>query len=312
MKNKVKFLAADFFAGIGGIRMGFENAGYRIVYSNDNDKNCCTTYRANFGHINEEDIREIELDKIPNFDIMLAGFPCQPFSMIGKREGLKDDRGKLFFELIKILATKKPQAIFLENVKHLLKHEEGKSFERIKQNLESLNYKIYWKIINSADFGVPQHRERLYIVGFLNHDTKFEFPIGTQTSKLEDIFEKNPDEKFYLSEKYYSGLLAHKRRHQERGSGFGCEILDSKDVSNTLVAGNMGRERNLIKDKPTKKNRWGIRRLTIRECARLQGFPNTFKLPVPVTSAYKQLGNAVTVPVAKAIADSIRISLLKN
>jgi len=303
---------ADFFAGIGGLRMGFEKAGYKIVYSNDIDKNCCKTYRANFGEIDERDIREVQPDLIPDFDILIGGFPCQPFSMIGKRRGLNDDRGKLFFELIRILAAKRPKAFLLENVRHLLKHEGGKSFEIIKQNLEWLGYKVFKQILNSADFGVPQRRERLYIAGFLNLDVDFKFPIGKSECKLKDILEEQPDEIFYLSEKYYSGLLAHKERHQEKGSGFGCEILNLEYLTHTLVAGNMGRERNLIQDKPTTKNRWGVRRLTTRECARLQGFPDSFKLPPEITVAYKQLGNAVTVPVARAIAILMKKILLSN
>lgn len=303
---------ADFFAGIGGLRMGFEKAGYKIVYSNDIDKNCCKTYRDNFGEIDERDIREVQPDLIPDFDVLIGGFPCQPFSMIGKRRGLNDDRGKLFFELIRIMAAKRPKAFLLENVRHLLKHENGKSFEIIKQNLEWLGYKVFKQILNSADFGVPQRRERLYIVGFLNQDIEFEFPKKKSERRLKDILEKRPNEAFYLSEKYYSGLLAHKERHQEKGSGFGCEILDPEYLTHTLVAGNMGRERNLIQDAPTNKNRWGIRRLTARECARLQGFPESFKLPVHITVAYKQLGNAVTVPVAQAIAVLIKKILLNN
>ncbi|MBI2669538.1 MAG: DNA (cytosine-5-)-methyltransferase [Candidatus Yanofskybacteria bacterium] len=306
MSKRNTITIGDFFAGIGGLRLGFQQSGYKIVYSNDNGKRSCETYRANFRDIDERDIREVDVDVIPNFDVLIAGFPCQPFSVIGKRKGLKDDRGKLFFELVRILAVKKPRAILLENVRHLIKHDGGKSFERIKQSLELLGYKVFWQILSSADFGVPQRRERLYIAGFLDHGVDFKFPIGKKTTKLKDILEHRANEQFYLSEKYYKGLLAHKKRHAKQGSGFGCEILDPNGMSHTLVAGNMGRERNLIRDVPVPKNRWGVRRLTVKECARLQGFPESFEFPVPMTAAYEQLGNAVTVAVSKAIAAKIK------
>jgi len=306
MKKK-KLTAIDLFAGIGGMRMGFEQAGYEIVYSNDIDKHSCETYRANFGEIEEKDIRKVNAEELPNFDVLLGGFPCQPFSMIGKRDGLKDPRGQLFNEIVRILNVKKPKAFVLENVKHLKKHDGGKTFAYIKSQLEKAGngYTIFEEILDSQNFGIPQHRERVYIVGFKKSPGDFVFPKKSkheQKAKLKDILEKNIPEAHYLSEKYYLGLVNHKKRHKEKGSGFGCAIIDVNGVSNTIVSGNMGRERNLIKDVPCKKNRWGIRRLTPRECARLQGFPDKFKIPTAVTHAYKQFGNAVSVPVIKEIA----------
>jgi len=303
--------AIDLFAGIGGIRLGFETAGFKIVYSNDVDKECCRTYRENFGEIDEKDIRLVNIDEIPDAEVLLAGFPCQPYSMIGKRNGLKDERGKLFFHIVKILSVKKPAVFFLENVRHLLNHDKGATYERVMSGLEWAGYRVFSKILDSQHFDVPQHRERLYIVGFLKDffgsEFEFNFPEGSKiNTKIKDILEAKVDENYYLSERYYTGLLAHKERHKKAGNGFGCQILSPKGIANTLVAGNMGRERNLIVDKPTNKNRWGIRRLTIRECARLQGFPDNFQFPVSITRTYEQLGNSVTVPVVNAIASEIK------
>jgi len=316
-KGNIKFKAIDLFAGVGGMRLGFEAAGFEIVYSNDIDKYACHTYRENFGEIDERDICSVKDEDLPIFDILLGGFPCQPFSIIGKRDGLNDPRGKLFEQIVRILNHKKPTAFVLENVKHLIRHQGGNTFKHIKKELESAGdgYNVFYDILDSRNFGVPQHRERIYIVGVKNPKKEFIFPQKgkyVRTKSLEDILEKNVAEKYYLSEKYYSGLLKHKVRHHDKGSGFGCTVLDLSGVANTLVSGNMGRERNLIKDKPCKKNRWGVRRLTERECARLQGFPKSFRIPVSITQAYKQFGNAVTVPVIKAIAQELKKYLVVN
>ncbi|PJC70170.1 MAG: DNA (cytosine-5-)-methyltransferase [Candidatus Tagabacteria bacterium CG_4_8_14_3_um_filter_41_8] len=310
-KIRHNLTAADFFAGIGGLRLGFKKAGYRFVYANDNDKFCCQTYRLNFGEIDSRDIRNIDPDSVPDFDILLAGFPCQPFSMVGKRNGLEDDRGKLFFHIVRFLNAKHPKAFLLENVKHLLYQNGGKTFKRILASLEWAGYKVFYQTLNSKDFGVPQYRERLFIAGFSDHLVQFRFPVRKKSKTLKDILERKVDEFYYLSERYYRGLLAHKRRHSKSGNGFGCEIANLNGIARTLVAGNMGRERNLIRDKPNGKNRWGIRRLTIRECARLQGFPDSFKFPVSITQAYKQLGNAVTVTVAETLAKKVARTLVQ-
>ncbi|HEY5221198.1 MAG TPA: DNA (cytosine-5-)-methyltransferase [Candidatus Paceibacterota bacterium] len=305
-----KLTAADFFAGIGGMRMGFEKSGFEIVYSNDIDKNACRTYAQNFGVIDCKDIKEVDTDKLPDFDVLLGGFPCQPYSMIGKRLGLNDERGKVFFQIVRILNAKRPSAFVLENVKHLSLYNKGEVLRQMIKNLEWLGYKVHLKVLDSQNFGVPQHRERLYIVGFLDSKKPFVLYERNKKTKLKEILEKRIDESYYLSEKYYRGLLKHKSRHAKGGNGFGCVVLDKNGVSNTLVAGNMGRERNLIKDKKVLKNRFGIRKLTVRECARLQGFPDSFQLPAFTTVAYKQLGNAVTVPVAKAVAGAVKRILL--
>ena len=301
----------DLFAGIGGMRLGFTQAGYEVVYSNDNDANACATYRNNFGEIDERDIREVDPSVLPHFDILLAGFPCQPFSMIGKREGLNDPRGQLFNEVIRFLDARYPRAFVLENVKNLLKHDKGNTYTYIKSALQHAGggYSVYETILDSKKFGVPQHRERTYIVGIKEPHKDFVFPIEAKDSvsvRLKNILEKKVPDKYYLSQKYFDGLMAHKIRHYAKGSGFGCEILDPNGVSHTVVCGNMGRERNLIQDRAITINRQGIRKLTEREYARLQGFPDSFKLPVFQTHAYKQFGNAVTVPVAREVAVALK------
>ncbi len=306
-----KFKAIDLFAGIGGMRLGFEKAGFEIVYSNDIDRYACQTYRANFGEIDEKDIRSVDPLSVPDFDVLLAGFPCQPFSLIGKRDGLDDPRGQLFNEVVKFLNVRKPRAFVLENVKNLIRHNKGETYKFIKSALEKAGggYYVTEQILDSKDFGVPQHRERIYIVGVKYPHKPFQFPRKSPVDReprLKDILEKKVPEKYYLSQKYYEGLLAHKERHATKGSGFGCEILNPKGISNTIVSGNMGRERNLIQDKPVSINKWGVRKLTERECARLQGFPDNFKIPVSQTQAYKQFGNAVSVPVARGMAKTLK------
>ncbi len=311
MKKRNKLKAIDLFAGIGGMRMGFQQAGFEIVYSNDVDRYACATYRANFGEIDEKDIRLVDPVTMPEFDVLLAGFPCQPFSMIGKRDGLNDPRGQLFNEVVRFLNVRKPKAFVLENVKNLLKHDRGQSYDFIKNSLQGAGngYTVFEQVLDSKNFGIPQHRERVYIIGISNPYKDFEFPKGdfeAKENKISNILEKKVHEKYYLSQRYYDGLVNHKNRHSDKGSGFGCEVLNPKGISNTLVSGNMGRERNLIQDRSVSINRWGVRKLTERECARLQGFPESFKIPVSTTQAYKQFGNAVSVPVAKAIATSLQ------
>jgi len=302
-----KLKVIDLFAGIGGMRMGFEKAGFEVVYSNDIDPYACMTYRENFGEIDENDIRLVNTDTLPEFDVLLAGFPCQPFSMIGKRDGLNDPRGMLFNEVVRFLDAKKPRAFVLENVRNLLRHNKGETYKFIKSALQVAGdgYTVFENVLDSQNFGVPQHRKRAYIVGVLNPHKEFPFPKHSSKpglTKLSQILEKKVSERHYLSQKYYEGLLAHKERHAAKGSGFGCHVLDPKGISNTLVCGNMGRERNLIQDRPVSANKWGVRKLTERECARLQGFPDSFKIAVSTTQAYKQFGNAVSVPVAKEMA----------
>lgn len=321
--NKKHFRAIDLFAGIGGIRLAFERAGFDVIYSNDNDKYACITYADNFGDIDNRDIKEIKNNQLPDFDVLLAGFPCQPFSKLGRKLGFSDPRGNLFFEIERILHSKKPEAFFLENVRHLEKHDKGVTFQEISKALEGrLGYKMYSRVLNARDFGLPQSRERIYIVGF-REDIPFSFPKPRDIKKVgvKSILEKKVNPKYFLSKKYFDGLKKHKNRHRAKGHGFGFEILNPKDAAYTLVAGNMGRERNLIRDKLiiskytadlTPRNKEGIRKLTVREYARLQGFPDSFSFPVSDNQAYKQIGNSVCVPVVHAIAKRIRKALEKT
>ncbi len=317
-KTKKKLRSIDLFAGIGGIRKGFEHI-CETVYANDFDVSACKTYTENFGEIDCSDLRDVvkNMDKkIPKFDILLGGFPCQSFSIAGKRKGFSDIRGTMFFEVEKILEKYKPRAFLLENVRNLENHDKGNTLKTILDVLtKKLNYDVHYKVLNAKDYGVPQNRPRIYIVGF-KKKTDFKFPNSTKRVKLKSILEKNVDPKHYISQLYYEGMERHKKRHANKGNGFGYMVLDPEGVSNALVVGGMGRERNLIKDKPVNvykpgddkkatKNALGLRKLTIRECARLQGFPDSFKFPVKDSPAYKQLGNSVAVPVMRAVADAM-------
>ncbi len=313
------FKAIDLFAGIGGIRLGFEATGaVEVIFSSEIDKYACQTYYANFGDDAMCDITKIDEMHLPDFDILLAGFPCQAFSIAGRKGGFEDTRGTLFFDVARILNAKRPMAFFLENVKGLVQHDKGNTFRTIMRVLQKdLGYTVYAKLINAKDFGLPQKRERIYIVGFRDKIT-FDFPepdIGRQAPCLKDVLEsKEVSPKYYLSDTYLNTLVRHKKRHERKGNGFGFRVLDpEKEIANTLVVGGMGRERNLIVDKRLrdfkpvtpikgKINDRYVRRLTPREWARLQGFPESFKIPVSDTQAYKQFGNSVCVPVVEAIA----------
>lgn len=321
------YKAIDLFAGIGGIRLGFQQAfkeRIKFVYSNEIDEFCCETYKANFGINPFGDIRNINPSDIPDFDILLAGFPCQAFSIAGEKRGFNDTRGTLFFYIANILKKKKPEVFFLENVKHLKHHDNGRTFQVIKDVLtKDLGYHIHFKVLNAKNFGVPQNRARIFIIGF-KKNYKFKFPKPTNEKvKIESILEKDVDELYYLSHEYLEGLKKHRARHEAKGNGFGYEVIAENDIANALVCGGMGRERNLVKDEilPNAwkkegddiqlRNEEGIRKMTPREWARLQGFPDSFKFPVSMTQSYKQLGNSVAIPAVKAIAEEIKISLEK-
>ncbi len=321
-----KFQAVDLFAGIGGIRLGFEQAfkdRIKFVYANEIDPYSCQTYQENFGENPLGDITEVNPKEIPNFDIMVAGFPCQAFSIAGEKRGFNDIRGTLFFNLAEILRVKQPDAFLLENVKHLIHHDKGRTFQVIKDVLiKDLNYNIHTKLLNAKNFGVPQNRERIFIVGF-KENLAFEFPKPLNTPvKIEDILEKKVKSSYYLSHEYLSGLKKHRARHEEKGNGFGYEVRPRNGIANAIVCGGMGKERNLVYDKIL-PNHWkeegddiqlrneeGIRKMTPREWARLQGYPDSFKFPVSMTKAYRQLGNSVAVPVIKSIALEMKKSLL--
>jgi len=318
------FKFIDLFAGIGGFRLALQNLGGKCVFTSEWDKEAQKTYRANFGEVPFGDITKEETKKyIPNdFDVLCAGFPCQAFSIAGKRGGFEDTRGTLFFDVAEIIKRKKPKAIFLENVKGLRNHNGGKTLETILNVLRNdLNYFVPEpQIINAKDFGVPQNRERIYIVGFRKDLKIKEFTYPTPLNKkvsFSQVKEKKVvPTKYYLSNQYLKTLHNHKSRHESKGNGFGFEIIPDDGISNAIVVGGMGRERNLVIDNrivdytPTthikgEVNRQGVRKMTPREWARLQGFPDKFLIPVADASAYKQFGNSVAVPAIQATANKI-------
>ena len=331
-----KYKSIDLFAGIGGIRLGFEQAFKNeidTVFISEIDKFATQTYKANFGENLQiyGDITKINEKEIPNFDICLAGFPCQAFSIAGNKMGFNDDyngicRGTLFFDVARICKFHKPKVIFCENVKGLTIHDRGNTFKIITDTLEKLDYKVFYKVLNSKDFGLAQNRERIYIVAFRNDIAPKNFEFPKETAKhaiIKEIIEKEPvSAKYYLSTTYLQTLERHKQRHLQKGNGFGYEIREQNGIAGALVCGGMGRERNLIKDDRLKDftpvthikgevNRLGIRKLTPREWARLQGFPDGFKLTLADTHLYKQFGNSVSVPVIKEIAKKIK-GVLEN
>lgn len=328
-----KFTFIDLFAGIGGFRMAMQNLGGKCVFSSEWDAQAQKTYLLNYGEVPFGDItKESTKAYIPdNFDVLCGGFPCQAFSLAGKRRGFDETRGTLFFDIAEIIRRKRPKAFFLENVKGLLIHDKGKTIRTILKVLrEDLDYYVPDpEIVNAMNFGVPQHRERVYIVGFRKDlgVREFTYPEPTDTLKtFADIKEEHTvSAKYYLSTQYIKTLEAHKERHAAKGNGFGYEIIPDDGIANAIVVGGMGRERNLVIDNRLKDftpvtnikgevNRNGLRRMTPREWARLQGFPDNFIIKVSDTSAYKQFGNSVAVPAIQATAQEIlkRINLLES
>lgn len=326
-----KLRSIDLFAGIGGIRLGFERVfGNDIdtVFVSEWDEYAQKTYKENFSDDFDisGDITKIDEKDIPEFDICLAGFPCQAFSLAGQRKGFSDNykgmcRGTLFLDVARICEYHKPKVIFCENVKGLTIHDKGKTFDIICNTFKELGYKVFSEILNSKNFGVPQNRERIYIVAFRNDiaPKDFIFPKKTDdTKKIKDIIEEKPvSAKYYLSDVYLETLRKHKKRHAAKGNGFGYEIRDWNSTAGAIVCGGMGRERNLLIDKRQKNlipvtnikgkiNDEGVRKMTPREWARLQGFPDSYKLPLADVHLYKQFGNSVTVNVIEAIAEKIK------
>lgn len=311
----------DLFSGIGGVRLGFESTNQvKTVLSCEIDSYARKTYITNFNDIPFEDITKLESKDIPPYDILTAGFPCQAFSISGKRKGFEDTRGTLFFDVARIIRDTQPKAFLLENVKGLTNHDKGRTFEVIIETLKELEYSVHFKLISALDFNLPQKRTRIFIVGFRKDvdDSLFQFPKEQElTLRWGGLKEKEEvSNQFYLSQKAWNTLKAHRARHEEKGNGFGYEIIPDDGIANTLVVGGMGRERNLVVDENLtdwvvknknkgELNKEYIRYMTPRECARLQGFPNTFKIPCSITQSYKQFGNSVAVPVIKEIAKEI-------
>lgn len=314
-KKDAAFTFIDLFAGIGGMRIAYERAGGKCVYSSEWNKYCQQTYFANFGEQPDDDITKVKEEDIPDHDILVAGFPCQPFSIagvskknsLGRPTGFADKtQGTLFFDVCRILKAKRPKAFMLENVKNLKNHDHGRTFRVIMESLEELDYQVFYAVLDGQNF-VPQHRERILIVGFdrerYGREIEFAFRLTPKESKpvMKDILEKDVDNKYTLSDKLWLYLQNYAAKHRAAGNGFGYGIADPNGISRTLSARYYkdGSEILIAQDG---KN---PRRLTPRECARLQGFPDTFKIVVSDTQAYKQFGNSVVVPLMENVANLV-------
>lgn len=314
-KYKANFTFIDLFAGIGGMRLAFEEAGGECVYSNEWNKFSQQTYMANFGDMPDGDITQVNADDIPDHDVLVAGFPCQPFSIagvskknsLGRATGFADKtQGTLFFDVCRILEAKRPKAFMLENVKNLCSHDKGKTFKVITESLNELGYEVFYKVIDGQAF-VPQHRERIIIVGFdrerYGSFFDFEFNIIPKEPKpvIADILEKEVSEKYTLSDKLWIYLQNYAAKHKAAGNGFGYGIAPLDGVSRTLSARYYKDGSEILIEQDGKNPR----KLTPRECARLQGFPDSFAIPVSDTQAYRQFGNSVVVPLMAAVAKLI-------
>ncbi len=310
----------SLFSGIGGIDLGFMQAGFDIVWANEYDKDAAKTYRHNFGndHLVEKDIRKVDVATIPDFDVLVAGFPCQPFSILGKQRGFEDARGMLFYETERVVKAKRPQVIFLENVANLIEHDDGKTFLTVYNTLVPYGYSFRYRVMDAIDYGnVPQHRTRIFIVAFLDNDKceRFEFPEKIKrTTKLNDIIRRSEkhDKSYYYTEssEYYNDLnkIAQDKQALYRIFENGVSAKPYY-VCPTLVA-SMGAFMHRI---PVVKDDYGIRMITPYECLALQGFPKDYRFPrIPISSAYKQCGNSVVVPVISRIARNIMKAILNN
>ena len=309
-----KFLIADLFAGIGGIRLPFQELGGYTVFTSEWDKFSQKTYRSNYGELPLGDITQIHEEDIPDHNILIAGFPCQPFSQAGLKKGFEDMRGTLFFDIARIIAAKRPDAFLLENVKQLRGHDKGRTLQKIKETLHDLDYTVHIEVLRAGDFGVPQNRERIYIVGFNNKihsNVPFKFPSPTkEPTSVGNILEKGEvDEKYTISDKLYEGHLRRKEMHKQKGNGFGFSLFnENSPYTNTISARYYKDGSEILIDQGPNKN---PRKLTPRECARLQGFPEEFVISVSDTQAYRQFGNSVAVPVIRAISKEMIVAMNK-
>jgi DNA (cytosine-5)-methyltransferase 1 len=308
------FKFIDLFAGIGGFRMAFQNLNGKCVFTSEWNKFSQKTYEANYGEVPFGDITKVNESNIPDHDVLLAGFPCQPFSIagvskknsLGREHGFKDEtQGTLFFDIVRILESKRPKAFLLENVKNLVSHDKGNTFKVIRGTLEELGYSIHTKVLDGKHF-VPQHRERIFIAGFdkqiFNGTENFEFPeLPDANHIVEEILDKTVDTKYTLSDKLWDYLKAYAKKHKEKGNGFGFGLIDFEGITRTISA-RYYKDGSEILIPQDQKN---PRRLTPRECARLQGYPEEFIIPVSDTQAYKQFGNSVVMPLVQHIGNSI-------
>ncbi len=309
-----KFKFIDLFAGIGGIRIAYQNVGGKCVFSSEYNKFAKVTYEANFGEVPFGDITKINEKYIPEHDLLLAGFPCQPFSIagvskknsLGKKHGFLDEtQGTLFFDIARILKAKRPKAFMLENVKNLVSHDKKRTFKVIYNTLVELGYSVHFRVLDGKHF-VPQHRERIIIVGFdksvFKGNENFEFPTLSKPKKtIREILEENPDNKYTLSDKLWNYLQDYAAKHKAKGNGFGFGLTNIDGISRTLSARYYKDGSEIL----IPQNGINPRRLTPRECARLQGFPNNFIIPVSDNQAYRQFGNSVVMPLMHAVAKQV-------
>ena len=304
------YKVVSLFSGCGGLDLGFKKAGFDIIWANDFDKYAVESYKHNISdHIICEDINNIKPSDIPEHDLLLAGFPCQPFSMMGKELGFSDYRGTLFFKILNILKYHldtfgSPKIIVLENVKNLQTHDNGKTFKIMKESLEKLGYTVNVDTLNSADYGVPQTRNRTYVVGIKDLPGTFQFPKELPLEKtLQDLLENNVDKKYFLSDKILKTVMSTGTKNYYAKPEIDLPI--ARPLCATMAKMHRASQDNYVTDNGK------IRRLTPRECARLQGFPDSFEIVVSDSQAYKQFGNAVTVNVSFQVANSI-LTFLEN
>lgn len=310
-----KFSFIDLFAGIGGMRLAFEKQGGQCVFSCEWDKYCQKTYFDNFGVIPHGDIRQVYEKDIPNHDILIAGFPCQPFSIagvskknsLGRATGFLDKtQGTLFFDVVRIINEKRPRAFLLENVKNLKSHDKGRTWKVIMETLDELDYAVSTQVLDGQDY-VPQHRERVFIVGFdkrrFGDNVNFTFDLNKPETKpiFKSILEPSVDLKYTLTDKLWQYLQDYAAKHQAKGNGFGFGLTSLEGVSRTLSARYYKDGSEILIPQEGRNPR----RLTPRECAKLQGYPDSFKITVSDTQAYKQFGNSVVVPLVSAIAEKM-------
>lgn len=314
-KSKTKFKFIDLFAGIGGIRIPFQEMGGECVFTSEWDSYAVKTYTTNFGGKVFGDITQIKSEDIPDFDVLLGGFPCQPFSQAGLHKGFSDTRGTLFFEVERIIKDKRPKAFLLENVKQLVGHDHGNTFKVIVEHLRNLNYSVDFKVLAAKDFGLPQIRERIYIVGFdkeyynLDDDFHYEFPEPPCTpTKVGDILQDNVNEKYTISDKLWEGHKNRKANNKSNGKGFGYSLFDADSPYTSTISARYYKDGSEALIAQDGKN---PRKLTPRECARLQGFPEDYIIPVSDCRAYKQFGNSVAIPVIRAIAKKMEVTANK-
>lgn len=303
-----RYKMIDLFAGIGGTRLGFwQTHAVNVVFSSEWDKFAKKTYHANYGDMPAGDITKINENDVPKHDILVGGFPCVAFSQAGKKLGFEDTRGTLFFDIARIIKAKRPKVFLLENVKNLLGHDNGKTFNVIYETLDKMDYEVKYTIFAAKDFGVPQNRERIYIVGFDRKKIKnykdFKFPIPPkQETCVGNILEKKVDDKYTISDSLWAGHQRRKLDNKAAGKGFGYSLFNRKSKYTNTISARYYKDGSEILIEQKGKN---PRKLTPREASRLQGFPDNFIIPVSDTQAYKQFGNSVAVPVINAIAQEI-------